>query len=61
MPSPTHDFLLDVNFSFATESVFTNIDEDESAPFPPSEGFFLEFFGPDDPFLLLEGDNMTLL
>lgn len=59
MPSPTHNFLFDVNFNFATESVFTVIDQDESAPFPPAPGYFLLLDGTN--FLLLDGTNLDLL
>jgi hypothetical protein len=59
MPSPIHDFYFDVNFNFAMESVFTTIDEDEGAPFPPAPGYFLLLDGTN--FLLLNGTNFDLL
>ena len=42
MTSPIHDFVFDVNFGFGSESVFSLVDTEEIAPFPPDEGYFLQ-------------------
>ena len=59
MPSPTHDFIFDVNFAFGDESVFTETDDELAPPFPPVIGFFLYLTGA--PFTLLNGQNLALL
>jgi hypothetical protein len=59
MPSHQHDFMFDVNFAFASESVFTLVDETAGEPLPPIEGFFLTLAGPH--FGLLNGQDLTLL
>ena len=56
-----HSSMFDVNFSFATESVFVAIsNETKDLPPPPDpEGNFLLLDGLD--FLLLDGTNFELL
>lgn len=58
MPSPTHDFMFDVNFSFGQESVFTVINQDMAPPFPPSLGYLLET--DNTPILLTTGERLSL-
>lgn len=41
MSSHQHDFMFDTNFAFGTESVFTLVDHEALAPFPPIEGVLL--------------------
>lgn len=59
MSNPTHEFMFDTSFGFGEESVFTQIDQDESPPFPPDLGYFL--FLTEETFFLLNGQNLTLL
>ena len=59
MPQHIHDFMFDINFGSGNESVFTLVDHEEIAPFPPIEGFFLLLNGGN--FLLLNGQDLTLL
>lgn len=61
MPEPKFPFDFDINFSFGRDSVFTQINAefDSINPPPPISGYFLELQGP--PFLLLSGEDMTLL
>lgn len=59
MPSPTHNFYFDTNYNFNDEGVFTLVQPSESAPFPPSEGYFLLLDNTN--FLLLDGENLALL
>jgi hypothetical protein len=59
MPSLAHDFMFDVNFGLGNESVFTLVDQEEIAPLPPIEQYFLLLDGTD--FLLLDGENLLLL
>lgn len=47
------------NFNFAVDSVFTQIDHELKAPFPPVVGNFLLLDNSN--FLLLDGTNLTLL
>ena len=58
MPSHLHDFMFDVNFSMGRESVFTLVDQEELAPFPPIEGYLLETDG--TPLLLTTGEFLAL-
>ncbi len=58
MPSLLHDFMFDVNFSFGEESVFTLVDHEQIAPFPPIEGYFL--LTDNTPFLLTDLENLAL-
>lgn len=58
MPSPLHDFLFDVLFSFGNESVFTTLNLETNTPIPII-GYFLLLDNTN--FLLLGGDNFTLL
>ena len=59
MPALEHDFMFDPNYALGTESIFTLVDHEETAPFPPIVGFFLLLNGGN--FLLLDGQNLTLL
>jgi len=59
MPSILDTFYFDVNYSLGSDSVFTLVDREEIAPFPPPEGYFLLLDGTD--FLLLNGQNLDLL
>ncbi len=59
MPSALHDFLFDVNFSVSNESVYTLVDQTAGSPLPPIEGYFLLLDNTN--FLLLDGENLTLL
>jgi hypothetical protein len=59
MPSILEQFNFDVNYGFGSDSVFTLIDKEELAPFPPIEGYFLLLDNTN--FLLLDGENLTLL
>ena len=59
MPQHEHDFMFDPNFALGSESVFTLVDQEMLAPFPPIEGYFLLLNGGN--FLLLNGQNLTLL
>jgi hypothetical protein len=59
MPALEHEFMFDPNFALGTESVFTLVDHEEIAPFPPIVGYFLLLNGGN--FLLLNGQNLTLL
>ncbi len=54
-------FLFDVNWSFAVDSVFTDVYNKFTpvTPPPPVPGYFLELQG--GPFLLLSGQDMALL
>lgn len=61
MNSNEHPFNFDTNFGFGRESVFTDVHLQYSGviPPPPETGYFLELQG--GPFLLLNGQDMTLL
>jgi len=59
MPFPDHPFMFDVNFNFATESVFSQIPSTEATPFPPAPGFFLQL--DNTPILQLDTTNFNLL
>lgn len=61
MPSLTHDFMFDTDFGFGNESVFCPIENVEATPTPPIEGYFLLLQTGNPPFLLLNGQYMTLL
>ena len=52
-------FFFDINYGFGRDSVFTLIDDEISSLPPPIEEFFLLLDG--TPFLLLDGENLTLL
>lgn len=58
MPSHLHDFMFDVNFSIGRESVFTLVDQEELAPFPPIEGVLL--LTDETPILLTDGTFLSL-
>lgn len=58
MSSHQHDFMFDTNFAFGSESVFTLIDHEEIAPFPPIEGVLLLTDLTD--FLLTTGETLSL-
>jgi hypothetical protein len=50
--------MFDTNFGFGNESVFTLVDQEELAPFPPIEG---ELLLTDDTFFLLtDGETLSL-
>lgn len=59
MPSHQHDFMFDVNFSFAEESVFTLVDETAGQPLPPIVGYLL--LTDNTPFLLTDGVSFLAL
>lgn len=59
MPSILDQFDFDVNYAMATDSVFTLVDVESIAPFPPIVGYFLLLDGTN--FLLLDGENLDLL
>ena len=59
MPNILEQFFFDVNYALGTDSVFTLIDREEMAPLPPTEGYFLLLDNTN--FLLLDGENLTLL
>jgi hypothetical protein len=50
--------MFDTNFAFGSESVFTLIDHEEIAPFPPIEGVLLLTDLTD--FLLTTGETLSL-
>lgn len=54
-------FVFDINFSFGTDSVFSEVysEFDSVNPPPPISGYFLELQG--TPLLLLSGEDMALL
>ena len=58
MSSHQHDFMFDVNFAFGSESVFTLVDHEEIAPFPPIEGVLL--LTDNTYFLLTTGETLSL-
>lgn len=58
MNSHEHYFMFDVNFSIGSESVFTLVDHEELAPFPPIEGILLLTDTSD--FLLTTGETLSL-
>jgi hypothetical protein len=59
MPSITAQFFFDVNYGAANDSVFTLVDKGVVPPPPPPQENFLLLDGTD--FLLLDGENLTLL
>lgn len=59
MPTNLDTFFFDVNYGLGNDSVFTVVDQEEIAPLPPIEGFFLLLNGGN--FLLLNGQNLVLL
>ena len=59
MSSHLHDFMFDVNYSIGKESVFTLIDQEQIAPFPPIAGILLLSDGTD--FLLSDGETLSLV
>jgi hypothetical protein len=59
MPNILDQFFFDVNYGFGRDSVFTIIDNEIGPLPPPIEGYFLLLDGSD--FLLLDGENLTLL
>lgn len=59
MPSILDQFEFDVNYGMANDSVFTLVDVETIAPFPPILGYFLLLDGTN--FLLLDGENLALL
>ncbi len=59
MPSNLDVFYFDVNYDFSIDSVFTLVDKISIAPFPKIIGNFLLLDNTD--FLLLDGENLTLL
>jgi len=52
-------FYFDINFSFANESMFNEIDNDATGFIPPVSGEFLLLDGAQ--FLLLSGEDFSLL
>lgn len=58
MSSNLHGFMFDINFGLGSESVFTLIDQEELAPFPPDEGYLLET--DNTPILLTDGTFLDL-
>jgi hypothetical protein len=60
MPSPEQPFMFDVNFSFGSGSVFTEINNEEAGVIPPPiSGTFTLLSGAN--FLLLSGQDFVLL
>lgn len=59
MPDILDQFFFDVNFSLGEDSVFTLRDTEVMPPMPPIEGYFLLLDNTN--FLLLSGENLTLL
>lgn len=59
MPNILDQFFFDVNYGLGEDSVFTTIDTEMMAPFPPIDGYFLLLDNTN--FLLLDGENLTLL
>ena len=59
MPSILDQFFFDVNFDFGGDGVFTLKDLEIGVPPPPIEGYFLLLDNTN--FLLLDGENLTLL
>jgi hypothetical protein len=60
MSSPEHGFMFDVNYSFATEGVFTTYVQQGDNPAPPTGDVFLLL--DNTSFLLLDdGSNFLLL
>lgn len=60
MPSNLDDFFFDVNYGMGSEGVFSLVDKLEgSVTPPPPEGYFLLLDNSN--FLLLDGENLTLL
>jgi hypothetical protein len=59
MPNILDQFFFDVNYGCANDSVFTLVDTESTAPFPPIMGYFLLLDNTN--FLLLDGTDLTLL
>ncbi len=59
MSSNLFDFLFDVNYGFGNDSVFTLIDQEELAPFPPIQDIFILL--DTTPFNLLDATDLNLL
>lgn len=59
MSSILAQFYFDVNYGSANDSVFTLVDKGATPPPPPPQDNFLLLDGTD--FLLLDGENLTLL
>ena len=59
MPNALDRFEFDTNFGLGNDSVFTLVDLEMGAPFPPIIGYFLLLDNTN--FLLLDGQNLTLL
>jgi len=52
MPSPELPYIFDINFSFARDSIFSEVRNDDGSIFPPPVS---------GTFTLLDGDNFSLL
>jgi hypothetical protein len=60
MPDSRYQFIFDPNFSFAEDSVFTDIHQEGTGIVPPPvSGTFTLLDG--SPFFLLSGDDFVLL
>lgn len=59
MSSNLFDFMFDVNYGLGNDSVFTLVDQEEQAPFPPIQDVLLLLEG--GPFTLLGGGDFNLL
>lgn len=59
MPSTLDQFIFDVNYALASDSVFTLVRESDTNVIPPVEDDFLLLDGTN--FLLLDGENLALL
>lgn len=59
MPNNLDTFFFDTNYGFGVDSVFTLIDDEIGTSPPPIEGYFLLLDNTN--FLLLDGENLTLL